>query len=71
MRVQRMLKMNRFYTLAGILNKIFVKKKTKDNWGPYLRTWFDKLRFGANLIFITVYYAITACTTDTFTFVKC
>ena len=27
MHVQRMLKLNRFYTLAEILSKIFVKKK--------------------------------------------
>ena len=40
--VQRMLKTNTVYTLAEILNKMFVIK-TKENWGPYLRSWFDKL----------------------------
>ena len=38
--VQRMLKISRFYTLAEILSKIFVKKM-KENWGPYLQSWFD------------------------------
>ena len=70
MHVQRMLKISRFYTLAGILSKIFVKK-TKENWGPYLRSWFDKLTICASLIFIKMYYAITACTTYIFTFGKC
>ena len=36
MHVQRIYKMSRVYTLAEILSKIFVKK-TKENWGPYLR----------------------------------
>ena len=40
MHVQRMLKISRVYTLDEILSKIFVKK-TKGNWGPYLRSWFD------------------------------
>ena len=40
--VQRMLKMRKVYTLAEILSKIFVKK-LKENWGPYLLSWFDKL----------------------------
>ena len=62
--VQRMLKMSRVYTLAEIISKIFVKKR-RDNCGPYLRSWF------ANLIFIKIYYAITVCTTNTFTFKKC
>ena len=35
---QRMLKMSRVYTLAENVSKIFVKKKTKENWGPYLRS---------------------------------
>ena len=26
----------RVYTLAEILNKIFVKKIPKENWGPYI-----------------------------------
>ena len=43
MHVQRMLKMSRVYTLAGILSNIHVfVKKTKENLGPYLRPWFDK-----------------------------
>ena len=29
MHVQRMLKISRFYTLAGILSKMFVKKRRK------------------------------------------
>ena len=37
-----MLKMSKVYTLAEILGKIFVKK-TKENWGPYLRLWLHKL----------------------------
>ena len=45
-----MLKMSRFYTLADILSKIFVKK-TKENWGPYLRSWFDKLTMWCQLNF--------------------
>ena len=48
--VQRMLKMSRFYTLAEILSKIFVKKQKK-NWGPYLRSWFDKLTIWCQLNF--------------------
>ena len=39
--VQRMLKMSRVFTLAEIFSKIFVKN-TMENWGPYLRSWFDK-----------------------------
>ena len=41
MHVQCMLKMSWVYTLAEILSKISVK--TKENLGPYLRSWFDKL----------------------------
>ena len=48
--VQRMLKMSRVYTLAEISSKIFVKK-TKENWGPYLRSWFDKLSIWCQHIF--------------------
>ena len=48
--VQRMLKMSRFYTLADISSKIFVKK-TKETWGPYLRVWFDKLTMWCHIIF--------------------
>ena len=49
--MQRMLKMSRIYTLAEILSKIFVKK-TKENWGPYLRSWFEKL---------TIWYQLKFC----------
>ena len=38
-----MLKMSRVYTLVEILSKIFVKKK--ENWEPYIRSWFDKLTY--------------------------
>ena len=48
--VQRMLKMSRVYTLAEILSKIFVKK-TKEIWGPYLQSWFDKLTILCQLNF--------------------
>ena len=58
-----------FYTLAEILSKIFVKK-TKENRGPYLRSWFDKLTICCQLNFIKIYNAITACTTYTVTFGK-
>ena len=30
------------YTLAEILSKTFVKK-AKENWGPYLQSWFVKI----------------------------
>ena len=72
MHMQRMLKMSRGYTLAEILSKIFVKKTTKENWVPYLRSWFDKLKIWCQLIFLSkyVYFAITACMTYTFTFGK-
>ena len=39
--VQRMLKMSRVYILAEVVSKIFVKK-TNGNWGPFLRSMFDK-----------------------------
>ena len=65
--VQCMLKISKVYTLAEILSKLFVKK-TKENRRP---SWFDNLPVGANLIFIKIYYAITASTTYTFTFGKC
>ena len=48
--MQRMLKMVRFYTLAEILSKIFVKN-AKENRGPYLRSWFDKFTIRCQLIF--------------------
>ena len=50
---------------AGISSKIFVKKEGK----------FGDLIYDHGLwcqfIFIKIYYVITACTTYTFTFVKC
>ena len=46
--VQRLLKMSRVYTLAVILSKIFVKI-TKENWGHYLRSWFDKFTIWCQL----------------------
>ena len=48
--VQHMLKMSRVYTLAEILSKILVKKMM-ENWGPYLRSWFDKLTIRCQLNF--------------------
>ena len=60
--VQRMLKMSRAYTLAAFLSQIFVK--TKENWGPYLRSWFDKLTIWYQLNFIKLHCAITACMHD-------
>ena len=48
--VQCMLKMRRVYTLAENLSKVIVKK-TKENWGPYLRSWFDKLTICSQLNF--------------------
>ena len=48
--VQLMLKMSRIYTLVEILSKILAKK-TKENWGPYLRLWFDKLTIWCQLNF--------------------
>ena len=49
--VQRMLKMSRFYTLAKILSKIFVKKRRKIGDLIYDHD-LTNLRFGASLIFI-------------------
>ena len=68
--VQRMLKMSRVYTLDEILSKIFVKQRRKIRDPIYDHGLANK-RFGANLIFIKIYYAITACMTYTFTFRKC
>ena len=42
MHVQRMLNIIRVYTLTENLSKIVVRK-TKENSGSYLRSWFDKL----------------------------
>ena len=65
MHVQRMLKMSRVYTVAEILSKIFVKKRRKIGDLIYDHGLTNK-RFGANLIFIKIYYGITACMTYTF-----
>ena len=40
--VQCMLKMSRVYTLPGIFQQS-ICKKTKENLGPYLRSWLEKL----------------------------
>ena len=50
MHVKRMLKMSRVYSLAEILSKNMCKK-TKENWGPYLRSWFNKLTIWCQLNF--------------------
>ena len=70
MHVQRMFKMSRFYTLAEILSKIFVKQRRKIGDLIYDHGLTNK-RFGASFSVIKIYYAITACTTYTFTFRKC
>ena len=49
--VQRMLKMSRGLYTGGIL-KQNTWKKAKENWGPYLRSLFDKLRIWCQLIFL-------------------
>ena len=68
--VQRMLKMSRgLYTGGNFKQNTW--KKEEENWGPYLRSWFDILTIWSKLIFIRIYYAITACTTTTFTFGNC
>ena len=67
MHVQRMLKMSRGLYTGGNFKQNIWRKKTKENWGPYLRSCFDKL----TIFFVKIYYAITACTTYTFTFGKC
>ena len=48
--VLRRLKMCRVSTLAeqNICQK---KKKTKENWGPYIRLWFDKITVWCQLNF--------------------
>ena len=48
--VMRMVKMRRVYTLAEILNKIFVKKKNKGKLGTRFTKWFDKLTILCHLI---------------------
>ena len=51
MHVQHMLKMSRFYTLAEISSKIFVKKKQRKTWDLILRSWFDILTIWCQLNF--------------------
>ena len=51
--VQRMLKMSRFYTLAEILSKIFVKKRRKFGDLTYDHG-LTNLRFGVSLILIKI-----------------
>ena len=67
--VQRMLKMSRgLYT--GGNSKILGKKRRKIR-DLICDHDLTNYRFGANLFFIKIYYAIAACTTTTFTFGKC
>ena len=70
MHVQRMLKMSRVYTVAEILSKILVKKN-EGKLGTLYTIMVTNSQFGANLIFIKIFYTIIACTTYTFTFGKC
>ena len=64
MQMQCMLKISKVYTLAEILNKIFVK-----NEGTLFTIMvLTNERFGANLTFIKINNAITACMTYTFLF---
>ena len=70
MHLQRMLKMSRVYTLAEIIIKVFVEKKRRKIGDLIYDHGLTNYPFGADLIFIKIYYAITACTTDTFTFGK-
>ena len=65
MHMQRMLEMSRVLYTGGNF-KQNVWKKSNGNREHYLR-----LGFGANLFFIKIYYAITACMTNAFTFRKC
>ena len=63
--VQRMLKMSRGYTIGCNFMQNICKK-----WRKIGELIYDhgltKLRFGAKLILIKIYYAITACTIYTF-----
>ena len=49
-----MLKNSWVYILEEILSKI-LGKKAKENWGPYLRSLFDKLTIWCQLIFLLNY----------------
>ena len=69
MHVQRMLKMSRgLYTGGNFKQNTW--KKAKEKWELICDLYLTNKRFGANLSFIKLYYAITACTTNTFTFGK-
>ena len=61
--VQRMLRISRCLYTGGNFKQ--------NTWKRQRKIGFDKLTIGANLFFIKLYYAITACTTTTFTFGKC
>ena len=61
--VQRMLKMSRVYTLAEILSEIFETKHRRKFRDFIYDHGLANKRFGANLIFIKIYFATTACTT--------
>ena len=50
MHVQRMLKMSKGLYTSGIF-KQNTWKKAKENWGPFLRSLFDKLTIWCQLIF--------------------
>ena len=68
--VQRMLKMSRGLDTGGNFKQNTWKKQRKigDLICDHDLTY---LRVGANLFFIRIYHAITACTTTTFTFGNC
>ena len=68
--VQCMLKISTVYILEEIVCKILGKKQRKIG-NLICNHDLTNLRFGANLFFIKIYYAITACRTTTFTFGKC
>ena len=67
--LQLMLKMSRIlYTGGNFKQNTWIKANV--NWGPYLRSLFDKLPIWCQLIFVKIYYEITACMTTTFTLGK-
>ena len=68
--MQRMLKMRRGLYTGGNFKQNAWKKRRKIGDLVCDHDLTNK-RFGANLFFIKTYYAITACTTITFTFGKC
>ena len=54
MHVQRMFEMSRgLYTGGNFKQNTW--KKAKENWGPYLRSLFDKLTIWCQLIFLLNY----------------